>query len=103
MVRQITFPDCWDGVHLDSPNHKDHMANGDYTGACPKSHPVPIPSVSFVIAYPLNTNTTGITLSSGNGYSMHADFFNAWEPEELARRVRDCLDQGYKCNSAGNF
>ncbi len=103
LVRQITFPDCWDGVHLDSPNHKDHMANGDYTGACPKSHPVPIPSVSFVIAYPLNTNTTGITLSSGNGYSMHADFFNAWEPEELARRVRDCLDQGYKCNSAGNF
>jgi hypothetical protein len=103
LVRQITFPDCWDGVHLDSPDHKAHMANGDYTGACPKSHPVPIPSVSFVIAYPLSTDTNGITLASGNGYSMHADFFNAWEPAELARRVRDCLDQGYKCNSAGNF
>ncbi|MET7399462.1 DUF1996 domain-containing protein [Dactylosporangium sp. NPDC005572] len=103
LVRQITFPDCWDGVHLDSPDHKAHMAWGDHTGACPKSHPVPIPSVSFVIAYPLNTNTEGISLASGTGYSMHADFWNAWEPEALAQRVRDCLDQGYKCNSAGNF
>jgi hypothetical protein len=103
LVRQITFPDCWDGVHLDSPDHKAHMANGDYTGACPKTHPVPIPSVSFVIAYPLNTDTDGITLASGNGYSMHADFFNAWEPEALAQRTRDCLDQAYKCNAAGTF
>ena len=43
IVRQITFPDCWDGKHLDSPDHKAHMANGDHTGACPKSHPVPDP------------------------------------------------------------
>jgi hypothetical protein len=97
------YPDCWDGVHLDSPDHKAHMANGDYTGACPKSHPVPIPSVSFVIAYPLSTDTDGITLSSGNGFSMHADFFNAWLPDALAQRVRDCLDQGYKCNAQGKF
>jgi hypothetical protein len=103
LVRQITFPDCWDGVHLDSPDHKAHMANGDHTGACPASHPVPIPSVSFIIAYPLNTDTNGITLASGNGYSMHADFFNAWEPDALAQRVRDCLDQGYKCNAQGSF
>ncbi|GAA3449905.1 DUF1996 domain-containing protein [Dactylosporangium matsuzakiense] len=103
LVRQVTFPDCWDGVHLDSPDHRAHMANGDSTGACPASHPVPIPSVSFVIGYPLNTDTSGITLSSGNGFSMHADFFNAWEPDALAQRVRDCLDQGYKCNAQGTF
>ncbi|WP_433211263.1 DUF1996 domain-containing protein [Dactylosporangium sp. CS-047395] len=103
LVRQITFPDCWDGVHLDTPDHKAHMADGDHTGACPASHPVPIPSVSFVIAYPLNTDTNGITLASGNGFSMHADFFNAWEPDALAQRVRDCLDQGYKCNAQGTF
>ncbi|GAA2592043.1 hypothetical protein GCM10010399_23250 [Dactylosporangium fulvum] len=103
LVRQITFPDCWDGVHLDSPDHKAHMAWGDHTGSCPKTHPVPIPSVSFVIAYPLSTNTEGISLASGTGYSMHADFWNAWKPEALAQRVRDCLNQGYKCNSAGNF
>ncbi|WP_332107878.1 DUF1996 domain-containing protein [Phytohabitans flavus] len=103
LVRQVTFFDCWDGKHLDSPDHKAHMAMGDHTGACPKSHPVPVPSVSFVIAYPLSTNTNGITLSSGTSFSMHADFFNAWEDSPLAARVRNCLNQGVKCNSQGNF
>jgi hypothetical protein len=101
--RQIVFPDCWDGKHLDSPNHKAHMANGAAGGVCPTSHPVPIPSVSFVIAYPLGVDTSGITLSSGTSFSMHADFFNAWEPDALAARVRNCVDQAVKCNSAGNF
>ena len=103
LVRQVTFFDCWDGKHLDSPNHKDHMANGNYLGVCPATHPVPIPSVSFVIGYPLSTHTEGIRLSSGTGFSMHADFFNAWDADALAARVRNCLDQGVKCNAAGGF
>jgi hypothetical protein len=56
-----------------------------------------------VISYPLSGNTDGLTLSSGNLYSMHADFFNAWDKEALAARVRNCLDQGVKCNAAGGF
>jgi hypothetical protein len=101
--RQITFPDCWDGVHLDSPNHKDHVGPADATGKCSGAFPVPIPSVSFVIAYPLSTNTEGITLASGTTFSMHADFFNAWDPDAQAERVRNCINQSAKCNSAGNF
>jgi hypothetical protein len=100
--RQITFPDCWDGVHLDSPTHKAHVAEV-VNGACPAAFPVPIPSVSFVIAYPLSTNTSGVTLASGTTFSMHADFFNAWDPDAQAERVRNCIDQSAKCNSAGNF
>ena len=103
LVRQITFADCWDGQHLDSPNHRDHMANGNHLGQCPAGHPVPIPSVSFVISYQLSGDTEGITLSSGNAVSMHGDFFNAWDEEALASRVRNCLDQGVKCNAAGGF
>lgn len=26
LVAGTTFPDCWDGVNLDSANHRDHMA-----------------------------------------------------------------------------
>lgn len=104
IVRQLTFPDCWDGKHLDSPDHKAHMANGIAGGVCPSSHPVQIPSVSFVISYkPLSANTSGITLASGTSFSMHGDFFNAWEPEALAARVRNCLDQAVKCNADGGF
>jgi hypothetical protein len=103
LVRQVTFPDCWDGVHLDSPDHKSHVGPADRQGKCSGKFPVAIPSVSFVIGYPLSTDTTGIKLASGTGFSMHADFFNAWEPKALAERVRNCVDQGVKCGSNGQF
>jgi hypothetical protein len=102
LVRQVTFPDCWDGVHLDSPDHKSHVSDM-VNGACPAAFPVPIPSISFVIGYPLDTDTSGITLASGTTFSMHADFFNAWDDDALAARVRNCLDQGVKCDADGNF
>jgi hypothetical protein len=102
LVRQVTFPDCWDGTHLDSPNHKAHVSEA-VNGACPAAFPVAIPNVSFVIRYPLSTNTAGVTLASGTTFSMHADFFNAWEPAAQAQRVRDCLDQKVKCNAQGGF
>ena len=38
LVLQLRFPDCWDGVNLDSADHKSHMA---YTvsGVCPTLRP----------------------------------------------------------------
>jgi hypothetical protein len=103
LIRQLMFPDCWDGKHLDSPNHKDHMAWMDGMGKCPASHPWGTPSISMMLVYPLNTDTDGITLASGTYASMHGDFFNAWDENELARRVRDCIDQSAKCNANGDF
>jgi hypothetical protein len=103
LIRQLMFPDCWDGKYLDSPNHKDHMSWMDGTGACPASHPWGIPSISMMLVYRLNTDTDGITLASGTYASMHGDFFNAWDENELARRVRDCIDQSVKCNASGEF
>jgi hypothetical protein len=99
---QLVFPDCWDGVHLDSPNHKAHLSNV-VDGACPAAFPVPIPNLSFVIAYPLGLDTTNVTLASGTTFSMHGDFYNAWDENAQAERVRNCIDQAAKCNSAGNF
>lgn len=103
LIRQLTFPDCWDGVHLDSPDHKSHVGPADNTGKCSGKYPVAIPSISFMLPYPLNTDTEGVKLSSGTGYSMHGDFFNAWVPEALAERVRNCINQHAKCNAQGNF
>jgi hypothetical protein len=99
---QLVFPDCWDGVHLDSPNHKAHLSNA-VDGACPAAFPVPIPNVSFVIAYPLGMDTSNVTLASGTTFSMHGDFYNAWDENAQAERVRNCIDQSAKCNSAGDF
>jgi len=47
------FPPCWNGKDLDSPNHQDHMYNTvtseafPNAPACPKSHPVRVPQVTF--------------------------------------------------------
>jgi hypothetical protein len=103
LTYQLVFPDCWDGVHLDSPNHKDHVGPVGPDGTCASGlFPVTIPSVSFVIDYPVHGSSAGFALASGMASSMHGDFMNAWQPAALAARVRNCVDQGVKCNSAGN-
>lgn len=55
----ITFPTCWDGVNLDSPDHKSHLAYAEGaqandvgpTGRCPASHPVVIPQVMYEVVW----------------------------------------------------
>lgn len=40
---EVTFPSCWDGLNLDSKDHKSHMAYPIGTvesGPCPADHPV---------------------------------------------------------------
>ncbi|GAA2653645.1 hypothetical protein Adu01nite_77220 [Paractinoplanes durhamensis] len=100
---QLTFPDCWDGVHLDSPDHKSHVGPADGKGECTGKYPVAIPSLSFVIGYPTSGTAAGFKLASGNASSMHGDAFFAWENAALGHRVRDCIVQKAKCNTAGTF
>jgi Domain of unknown function (DUF1996) len=50
----VTFPDCWNGKSLDSADHSSHVAYS-VGGACPASHPVPVPAISVIFRYP----TTG--------------------------------------------
>lgn len=57
----ITFPTCWDGVNLDSADHKSHVSypiHGSITdmydydgGKCPDSHPVKIPQVMYEVIW----------------------------------------------------
>jgi Domain of unknown function (DUF1996)/Carbohydrate binding module (family 6) len=98
----LRFPDCWDGKHLDSPTHKGHVAFG-YAGTCPEAFPVPIPAVTFSIAYPTSGTTAGFMLSSGMASSMHGDAFFAWDDDALGHRVKDCVVQSTPCNTAGEF
>jgi hypothetical protein len=102
LMFQLVFPDCWDGVHLDSPTHKAHVAY-TYDGTCHSDFPVAIPSVSFLIAYPTSGTTDGFRLASQMASSMHGDAFFAWDNTALGQRVKNCVVQRAKCNTAGNF
>ncbi|MBI4940089.1 MAG: DUF1996 domain-containing protein [Actinobacteria bacterium] len=98
----MRFPDCWDGKHLDSPDHRSHVGWA-HLGRCTAEFPVAIPSVSFVITYPTRGSRAGFRLSSGMGSSMHGDAFVAWDPAVMNDRVRSCLTRTVTCDSAGDF
>jgi hypothetical protein len=85
----VNYPDCWDGEHLDSPDHKSHLAHSrNYV--CPASHPVKVPLIRLMIRYPL-TDGGGVTLASGGQLTGHADFINAWDQRVLERLVNECF------------
>jgi hypothetical protein len=61
---QVTFPTCWDGVNLDSPDHQSHVAYAEIPyepyappmgsqnrGRCPQSHPVHLPQIMYEVMF----------------------------------------------------
>ena len=113
MRMSITFPQCWDGVNLDSPDHKSHMANAVYTtgnqlGYCPTTHPVAIPEISFEVEYPVRStdDTRRWRLASDNyditqpaGYSSHGDWMMGWDATIMQTFVSKCLNTAKNCGS----
>jgi len=100
----LQFPDCWDGMHLDSPNHKDHVAYGA-NNACPPSHPVKIPAITFDIQYAPQGTPEGYFLSSDpegkSASSMHGDAFEMWDVGTMNKRTKDCILQRRTCDDNG--
>jgi Domain of unknown function (DUF1996) len=113
IATQILFPQCWDGVNLDSPDHKSHMAyaDNDYPAEnnCPTSHPIAIPRVSFNITFQVTANegTANWRLASDNyakngynaGFSGHGDWANGWDEKVMAGIVKNCLNAGLDCGT----
>jgi hypothetical protein len=95
----INFPECWDGVNIDSADHKSHMSYR-VQGRCPASHPWILPKIQFSISYPTTGGPTA-ALASGGQYSAHGDFFNAWDQGLLMSRVQTCINAGVKCTANG--
>ncbi len=92
----IHFPNCWDGVNLDSANHQSHVAYSS-GGSCPPSHPVIIPRLTIRNEYIVGLTTGTITLASGDVNTIHADFWNAWNQPALEKLVANCFNAGKDC------
>jgi hypothetical protein len=92
---RVTFPSCWNGRALDSPDHQSHMAYPS-RGHCPSSHPVAVPAISAIFHYP-TVGGPDVALTSGGQLTAHADFFNAWQPEGLRTLVDGCLNAVRHC------
>lgn len=103
LYQEVFFPQCWDGINLDSPDHKSHMKFAK--GGCPASHPVPLPEVSFNIIYDVPVGgTQGWHLSSDHdllypGTSNHGDWMNGWKRDIMETWVQNCLQKSKDCHS----
>jgi hypothetical protein len=106
LYQEVFFPQCWDGVNLDSPDHKSHMSYaiqvrnaGDPRNwshyECPKTHPKVLPQISFQISYLTTSKNLRLSsdadLSVPAGYTSHGDVLIAWEPSISASFVENCI------------
>lgn len=101
--QQIFFPSCWDGVNVDSADHKSHVAypSGSDSGTCPSTHPYRLVSLFYEViwwtipyASQIAAGTGEFVLSNGDatGYGSHADFVNAWDFNVLQKAIDTCLN-----------
>lgn len=102
----ITFPSCWDGIRLKSDD-QSHMAypwqNDANPRACAGTHPVALPEITEWFRWNVGTaDMSGLTLASGTGDSLHADFWNAWNVGVQAGLVDKCLVGGVHCGTVGH-
>lgn len=104
LVMVVEFPQCWDGVNLDSADHVSHMAYPS-NNRCPSTHPVAIPAITFNVLYPVR-DVKGWRLSSDmydaslpGGFSAHADWFEGWDPKVSEAFVKNCINPAVDCHS----
>jgi hypothetical protein len=101
---RLQAPSCWDGVHLDVPDHKSNMAYPvyqDYRWVCPPDHPVAVPMLEFKMHFKVSGDMSQVHFASGRGFSYHYDFFASWDHDLLSRLVTHCINGGLQCDTYG--
>lgn len=119
----VVFPQCWDGVNLDSADHRSHMATVSTSKPCPASHPVRFPQISILLYYPGQESVDGWMLSSDvaamgdgshsghgsmtgamagsmppPGSALHADWWGGWNDETMDLWTRGCMVRARNCS-----
>lgn len=120
LVANTLAQNCWDGKHLDSPDHRSHMAYGDYSRGdgiyrCPTTHPYLIPQEENKAMYTVTADMIG-TRSDGTKYSrvrlasdamlagakpgatLHADYMESWVTAAKNLWMDNCINKALNCS-----
>ena len=107
VVRSFAFQSCWDGVNIDSANHRTHVAFADAQGNCANGFKA-IPQLTMRLVYAV----TPPTIQNGqikNAYAVdgfqeqlhkaitdHDDFINVFDVNTM-NKVVSCINTGKRC------
>jgi hypothetical protein len=102
LAASVIFPDCWDGRHLDSADHKSHMSYG-VGNRCDPAHPVMVSQVTVEERYAAGTTSGVLTLASMNSpFTLHADMLNAWAPSVMQQLTQRCINASVHCGDVSS-
>lgn len=114
----ISAPECWDGVNLDSADHRSHVAYSKYIGQsyaqCPATHPYVIPTFTLGAWYTTDAtlDRSGVwdgtlnswhlssdeMLNSRPGSTFHTDWFGAWDDSVMQMWSDNCINNLLNCS-----
>jgi Domain of unknown function (DUF1996)/IPT/TIG domain/Fibronectin type III domain len=95
----LGFPNCWNGVKVTGDQIKAGTMRWPSSGSCPPDFPITLPRIIERFEYPVGTDSSGVTLSSGPTYTLHADFWNTWKQSSLQYLVDNCLNAAVDCGT----
>lgn len=101
----MQWPSCWDGIHVDTPNHRSHMAFPQGDNSCPEAFPNRLATISLQIFYNINQDALDghwhlssdemlPNWTSAKGSTGHMDYFEAWDPTTIHLMHTQCEDVG---------
>jgi hypothetical protein len=107
----ISAPTCWDGKHLDSPNHRDHVAYPSYGGwgylRCDAAHPYVMPRFQMSVFYTIakgddlklwHLSSDEMMPGIAAGTTFHADYFEGWDNKVMAMWMDNCINKHLNCS-----
>ena len=105
----VTFPSCWDGKNIDTPDHRAHMTFSPQE-LCPQSHPFKIPEIAISAFFSVDANffagkwmlaSDAMMPGTIPGSTLHMDYWEGWSPTLKDMWQRNCIDGPQSC-SEGN-
>lgn len=109
----LTAPECWDGVHVDSPNHRGHLKygywqKGEGRWVVPESHPYVIPTITNSLSWVVKPGddpklfafSSDIAMGKRPGETFHGDYFEAWSDPVKQMWHDNAINRLLSCVSA---